>query len=222
MMHMADRQIGEILDLLQQLDLEKNTIVFLCGDNGGQSRFKDREHPDGFFAPNRNPRTGELFRGGKGNFYEGGLRVPMIVRWPGKVPAGQVTDHLSYFPDVMPTLAELAGLPRPPQTDGISLVPLLLGEDVAGRSQEKHQALFWESKGKMAVRLEDWKAIKPRANADFELYDLSKDIQELDNVAAQHPEIIDQVHQVVERCYTPERPGEVLDASIGFKNHQAK
>jgi arylsulfatase A-like enzyme len=122
----------------------------------------------------------------------------------------------------MPTLAELAGLPRPPQTDGISLVPLLLGEDVAGRPQEEHQALFWESKGKMAVRLGDWKAIKPRAKAEFELYDLGQDIEESDNVADQHPEIMKKVHQVVELCYTPERPGKTLDANIGFKSHQAK
>jgi arylsulfatase A-like enzyme len=222
MMHMADRHIGEILELLKELDLEDDTIVFLCGDNGGQSRFKDKDHPDGFFSPNRNPKTGELFRGSKGNFYEGGLRIPMIVRWPGKVDAGAVSDHLCYFPDIMPTLAELAGLDRPSQTDGISLVPLLLGEDTVGRGQEEHKALFWESKGSMAVRLGHWKAIKPKAKADFELYDLSNDLQELNNVADQHPEIMAGVRQVVEICYTPERPGQVLDETVGFKNHKAK
>ena len=222
MMHLADRHVGEILDLLRQLDIEKNTLVFLCGDNGGQARFKDKDHPDGFFSPNRNPHTGELFRGGKGIFYEGGLRVPMIVRWPGKVEAGAVTDHLCYFPDVMPTLAELAGLDRPAQTDGISLVPLLLGEDAAGRKQEEHQALFWESKGSMAVRLGNWKAIKPKAKADFELYDLKSDLQELNNVAHLHPDIMAKVQKVIEICYTPERPGKVLDESVGFRNHKAK
>jgi arylsulfatase A-like enzyme len=222
MMHLADRHVGEILDLLRQLDLEKNTLVFLCGDNGGHARFKDKDHPDGFFSPNRNPRTGELFRGGKGNFYEGGLRVPMIVRWPGKVEAGAVTDHLCYFPDVMPTLAELAGLDRPPQTDGISLVPLLLGEEAAGRKQQEHKALFWESRGSMAVRLGNWKAIKPKAKADFELYDLSTDIQELNNVVDQRPDVMAKVRKVIELCYTPERPGKVLDKSVGFRDHKAK
>jgi len=216
MLHMADRQIGELLELLQELKLEENTVVFLCGDNGGQARFKDKEHPDGFFAPNRNPVTGERFRGGKGNFYEGGLRLPMIVRWPGRVAAGKVTDHLSYFPDIMPTLTELAGLPRPPQTDGVSLVPLLLGEKVAGRKQKEHDALFWESRGSMAVRMGDWKAIKPKGKANFELYDLSTDIQEEHNVADQHPELVSRVHKVVKANFTPERPGRILDPNIGF------
>lgn len=146
----------------------------------------------------------------------------MIVRWPGKVDLGAVTDHLCYFPDVMPTLAELAGLDRPAQTDGISLAPLLLGEDAAGRKQEEHTALFWESKGSVAVRLGNFKAIKPKAKADFELYNLTDDIQELDNIADRHPEIMANVQKVIERCYTPERPGKVLDESVGFRNHQAK
>lgn len=217
MMHMTDRHIGEILELLKQLDLEENTIVFLCGDNGGAVRFRDKEHPDGFFSPNRDPATGKLFRGGKGNFYEGGLRVPMIVRWPGKVAADAVTDHLCYFPDIMPTLAEFAGLPRPAQTDGLSLVPLLLGEEAAGRKQEQHKALFWESRGTMAVRIGNWKAIKPKKNAQFELYDLDTDIEEQNDVADQHPEIMNKVQKVVELSYTPERPGEILDETIGFK-----
>ncbi len=217
MLHMADRHIGEILQLLRDLAIEDDTIVFVCGDNGGQARFRDAQHPDGFFAPNRNPVTGQLFRGGKGNFYEGGLRVPMVVRWPGKIAAGRVSDHLCYFPDIMPTLAELAGLPRPPQTDGLSLVPELLGPETVGRAQEQHQALFWESKGTMAVRLGNWKAIKPRPKAAFELYDLGADRQERHNVAQQHPEIMQQVAKVVELCYTPERPGQVLDPDVGFK-----
>ena len=222
MMHMVDRQIGETLDLLGELGIEENTLVFLCGDNGGYARFKDKDHADGFFSPNRDPLTGRLFRGGKGNFYEGGLRIPMIVRWPGHVRAGDVTDHLCYFPDIMPTLAELAELERPAHTDGISLVPLLLGEDTVGREQPNHQALFWESKGSMAVRLGNWKAIKPKANATFELYDLSNDIQELHDVVDRHPDIMAKVREVIRTSYTPEHPGEVLDASVGFKNHQAK
>ena len=105
---------------------------------------------------------------------------------------------------------------------GISLVPLLLGEEAAGRKQEEHKALFWESKGSMAVRLGNWKAIKPRAKADFELYDLSVDVEELDNVVDQHREIMAEVRKVIEISYTPERPGKVLDTSVGFKNHEAK
>ena len=153
MVHMVDRHIGEILALLRELDLEENTLIFVAGDNGGQARFKSEEYPDGFFSPNRNPKTGELFRGGKGDFYEGGLRIPMMVRWPGKIQGGLVSDFLWYFPDVMATLAELAGLEKPAQIDGISLAPLLLGEETAGRKQEEHEYLFWESRGSIAVRI---------------------------------------------------------------------
>lgn len=222
MLHMADRQIGEVLDLLKELGLEENTIVFLCGDNGGQERFRSDEYPDGFFAPNRNPRTGKLFRGGKGDFYEGGIRIPMLIRWPGKIKPGVVSDFLWYFPDVMPTLAELAGLEKPSQSDGISIVPLLLGEDVVGRRQEEHPYLFWESRGSVAVRLGNWKAIKPKADKDYELYDLSVDIEEKNDVARQHPEIIEKVLQIYKEAYVPERPGQILDESLGFKDHEAK
>ena len=112
MVEMVDRQIGEIMALLKELKIDDNTIVILCGDNGGQPYFKNKKHPHGVLAPNLNPRTGERFRGGKGNFYEGGCRIPFIAHWPGKIKAGSVSDHLGYFPDVMPTLAELAGAHR--------------------------------------------------------------------------------------------------------------
>jgi len=113
MVKMIDRQVGEILALLKELGIDENTIVFVSGDNGGQPYFlngdpskprpKEPPYPHGFFGPNLNPQTGVRFRGGKGNLYEGGLRIPMIVRWPGKIKPGRVSDHLWYFPDVMPT-----------------------------------------------------------------------------------------------------------------------
>ena len=81
----------DVLDLLRELDLEKNTIVFFCGDNGGNDYFKDAEHPRGFHGANVNPKTGVEFRGKKGNLYEGGLRIPMIARWPGKIAPGRVS-----------------------------------------------------------------------------------------------------------------------------------
>jgi arylsulfatase A len=141
MVEMADRQLGEILALLKELEIDRNTIVFVSGDNGGQAYFKNDAHPDGVFRPNVDPNSGVRFRGGKGNFYEGGLRVPFLVRWPGQIAVGSSTAHLCYFPDVLPTLAELAGTFAPRDLDGISLVPTLLGPQAAGREQLDHEYL---------------------------------------------------------------------------------
>ena len=155
---MADRQIGEILDMLKSLGVDDNTVVFLSGDNGGnQKPFSSEKYPRGFFGPNVNPKTGEYFRGGKGNLYEGGLRIAYMVRWPGKIESGTVSDHLGYFPDVMPTLAELTGAEMPKSIDGISFAPTLLG---SGKQQE-HPYLYWEFKGQVAVREGNWKALRP-------------------------------------------------------------
>ena len=93
-------------------------------------------------ARNVDPKTGVVFRGKKGNLYEGGLRIPLLVRWPGKIQPGRVSDLLWYFPDVLPTLAELAGVPPPKDIDGISIVPELLGEAAAGRKQAQHEFLY--------------------------------------------------------------------------------
>ena len=86
---MVDRNVGEVLDLLKELSLEENTIVFFTGDNGGQDRFKSKEHPRGFFGPNVNPKNGVEFRGGKGSLYEGGLKIPALVRWLARSKPGR-------------------------------------------------------------------------------------------------------------------------------------
>jgi len=220
MVEMADRQIGEILELLRELDIERNTIVIVCGDNGGQPYFKNDKHPHGFLAPNLDPRTGKRFRGGKGNFYEGGLRVPFIVRWPGRIKPGTVSDHLGYFPDVMPTLAELAGVEPRKDTDGISFVPILLGENETGRKQKKHEYLYWEDGRSCAVRMENWKAVRPNKAKPFELYDLNKDPEEKNNVAKLHPDILEKMAVFAKEAHTPPRHGKILDASLGFKGHK--
>ncbi len=114
MVTMVDRNVGQVVALLKELNLEDNTVVFFTGDNGGQDRFKSKEYPRGYFGPNVNPSNGVEFRGGKGNLYEGGLRIPFIVRWPGKIKPGRVSELLFYQPDVLPTLAELTGAQRRP------------------------------------------------------------------------------------------------------------
>ncbi|TWT75239.1 arylsulfatase [Allorhodopirellula solitaria] len=202
-LHMVDRQIGEIQSLLQELEIDDNTIFVVCGDNGGQDYFKTEDHPHGFFAPNLNPKTGERFRAGKGSLYEGGLKVPYLVRWPGKIEPGSVSDHLLCFQDVMPTLAQATGATSPP-TDGLSFLPTLLGES----NQPTHPYLYWEYQNQTAVRMDQWKAYKP-GNGAWELYDLSKDVEEQQNIANDRPEILKQMIADAEEAHEPIRPGTV-------------
>jgi arylsulfatase A len=226
MVNMADRQVGEIFKLLKELDIDEKTIVFFCGDNGGQAYFKNEAHPNGFFEPN-----GGVYRGGKGDLYEGGLRIPMIVRWPGKIEPSSVSDHLWYFPDVMPTLADIASAATPSNTDGISVLPTLLGEEVCGCEQKQHEYLYWEFGEGQAVRMGKWKLVKPSrrptglpkgTEPPFELYDLDTDISEQNNLAENHPDILAKLVEYAEQAHTPNIIGETLDPDLGFKGHDKK
>jgi len=233
MVNMIDRQVGQILAILEELDLDRITILFFCGANGGQPYFyrgepgkpksKEPPFPNGFFGPNLNPKTGERFRGGKGNLYEGGLRIPFIVRWPGHIEAGSTTDHLCCFTDIMPTLAELVDTKPAADTDGISMTPTLLGERKVGRKQKKHKYLYWEFGGQVAVRMDNYKAVKPGPNKPFELYDLSADIEEKVNIAGRHPQIVKQLAAFAQEAHTENIPGGYLPGGRekGFKGHQA-
>jgi len=214
MMLLVDRQIGELVDKLEQDGLADNTVIFLCGDNGGQDYFADEDHPRGRFAPNVNPQTGVQFKGEKRDLWEGGLRVPMMVRWPGKIEAGTTSDLLWYFPDVMPTLAELAGAKTPAHTDGISILPTLLGKG----EQQEHAFLYWEFGRQTAVRIGDWKAIRLRQDQPWRLYDLSRDVSETNDIASEHPNIIARVKEIARREHTPPRPGQVLDRELAIKD----
>ena len=211
MVHMVDRNVGEVLDLLQELDLEQNTIVFFTGDNGGQDRFKTKDRPRGFFGPNVNPVTGVEFRGGKGNLYEGGLRIPSIVRWPGKIDAGRISDLVWYQPDVFPTLAELTGGTAPDDLDGISILPEILGEQRAGRKQAEHPFLYWEFGSQTAVRMGQWKAIQPKKDQPWALYDLSVDVSEEHDVAKMHEALLAKMQELARESHAAERPGQYAD-----------
>jgi len=197
---MIDRNVGEILDLLKELKLDEKTIVFFCSDNGAAKRF-DGVHDS----------SGPL-KGAKRSMYEGGIRVPLIVRWPGRIAAGAASDLPWCFPDVMPTLAELAGATdtAPRDIDGISVVPTLLGEAAAGRAQKLHKYLFWAAgPGWRAARMGNWKAVARGADEPqldkLELYDLSKDIGEANNVAADNPEIARQMLGFLSEAWTQPR-----------------
>ena len=220
MVSMVDRNVGQILKLLQELKLEKDTIVFFTGDNGGQDRFRSPKNPRGFFGPNVNPINGKEFRGGKGNLFEGGLRIPYLVRWPDKIKSGQVNDLIFYQPDVLPTLAELTGARAPNDIDGISFLPTLLNQG----QQKKHKMLYWEFRGQTAVRKEYWKAIQTKPNRPWELYDLKNDISETENVAEKHPKILAEMKSFAKSSHEPVITGNYLDPkrSKHERDRQAK
>jgi hypothetical protein len=222
MVTMVDRNVGQVLDLLQDLDLEDNTIVFFTGDNGGQDRFRSKEHPRGYFGPNVDPKTGVEFRGGKGNLYEGGLRIPFIVRWPEKIEPGRVSDLLFYQPDVMPTLAELTGAKPPADIDGLSILPELIGADAAGHEQQKHEFLYFEFRSQVAVRMDHWKAIQPKEDGVWELYDLSTDVSETTNVAEQNRDILARMKTFAEQSHVPVQPGTFTDRTRHERDRKAK
>lgn len=197
MVTLLDRQVGEVLDKLKELGLDKNTIVIFSSDNG--------PHLEGGADPDYFDSNGPL-KGYKRDLYEGGIREPMIAWWPGKIQAGTTSDHLSAFWDVMPTLAELAGLEAPEHTDGISFLPVLLGKDVS----ENHEYLYWEfheQGGRQALCKGDWKLVRyhvtDTAKTTNELYDLRTDIGEANNVAEQHPEVVAGLLKLMEQARTP-------------------
>ena len=222
MVHLLDRNVGELLDLLDELGLSERTLVILSGDNGGVNYFRSEEHPRGFHAPNVDPRTGTEFRGQKGNLYEGGLRIPAIARWPGTIAAGGESDHLGYFPDFLPTFAELAGASAPDDVDGRSFVPTLLGPETAGREQEQAPYLYWELGGQVAVRAGHWKAVRPGKDRPFELYDLARDPSEQNDLAAGQPDRLAQLIQFASEAHEPVVEGVFHDRTLHEKDRAAK
>ena len=221
MVSMVDRQVGEVLDLLSELGLEENTLVVFCGDNGGNDYFRDADHPRGFHGANRDPITGVEFRGTKGTLYEGGLRIPMVMRWPGKIAARRVSNLLWYFPDVMPTIAELTGASLPDDIDGISIVPELIGEDAAGRKQNQHQYLYWELGDQIAVRQEYWKAVQSRRGG-WELYDLRSDPSEAEEVSAKYPTVLKRLRDYADEAHVAVVEGTFHNPALHERDRQAK
>lgn len=191
MISRLDWEIGKILNQLKELGIEDNTIVLFSSDNG--------PHQEGGRSPEFFNSSGP-FRGIKRDLYEGGIRMPFIVKWPGVVKPGTSSDHISAFWDVLPTLTDIAGTNTPKNIDGISFLPTLEGKHTV---QKKHDYLYWEfyeRGGKQAVRKENWKAIKQNvsknSDAPIELYDLSKDHRELDNLADKYPEIVKEMAEI--------------------------
>jgi hypothetical protein len=168
------------------------------------------------------PTTGVEFRGGKGDLYEGGLRIPAVARWPGRIAPGRTSDHVWYQPDILPTLAELAGAEVPEGVDGLSILPELLGEEVVGRKQERHEALYWEYRGQTAVRMGRWKAVRPAPEQPWELYDLEEDVSETESVALREPDRLREMTAFAEASHTPVVPGTYADRTAHEKDRWAK
>ncbi len=189
-----DRDIGRIMELLKQLELDERTIVFFTSDNGP---VPDRDYTN-FFNSNG------PYRGGKRDLYEGGIRVPLVVSWEGTIEPGSRSDHMGAFWDFLPTACELAGIEVPDGIDGISYLPALKQKE-----QPAHESLYWEfmaKGGKQAIRKGEWKLVRNDVISNppgtIELYDLKEDLQEEQNLADRNPEIVDELLEDMARSRT--------------------
>ncbi len=193
-----DRDIGRLMARLKALGLDDNTLIIFSSDNGPH---KEGQADPAFF------NSWGMLRGYKRALYEGGIRVPMIARWPGRIKAGSVSNHISAFWDFLPTCAELIGAEVSEDIDGVSMVPTLLGRPVR---QKKHEFLYWEfhEQGKkQAVRAGDWKGVRLNVAKDpdgpIELYNLKDDIGEKRNIANRHPQIVAKIAEYMKSARTP-------------------
>lgn len=203
MITLLDSYVGKMLDQLKELKNDRNTIVIFTSVTGPQH--------DAEIDPARFNSTGSL-RGFKHDLYEGGIRVPLIVRWPLEIKPGSVSDLPCAAWDILPTLAEAAHTSGPANIDGISLMPTLLG----GVQTNRHDYLYWESHDhgfKQAVRLGDWKMVRPDTGARLEVYNLKDDPGETRNVADQNPAVVAKITAALETARTDDPNWPVSDAT---------
>jgi uncharacterized sulfatase len=195
MISRMDADVGRVLDLLDERGIAENTVVMFSSDNG--------PHDEGGHDIERFNPSGPL-RGMKRDLYEGGIRVPMIVRWPATTPPGATSNHVGYFGDLMSTVAELAAIDCPDNVDSISIASTITDN---ADSQKEHAYLYWEfyeQGGKQAVRAGNWKAVRmPWKTGSTELYDLSDDIGEQTNVAAEHADTVKRLEVYMDEAHSP-------------------
>ncbi|WP_118196926.1 arylsulfatase [Albibacterium indicum] len=197
MVNRIDVYVGQVMEKLKELGLEENTLVIFTSDNGPAK--EGGADPD-FFNSNG------IFRGYKRDVYEGGIRVPFIAKWPGRIVSESKSDHIGAFWDLLPTLADIVSQDVPANIDGLSLLPAMTGEG----EQEDHEYLYWEfheQGGKQAVRKGKWKAVRLQVktqadNAPIELYDLDEDPSEQYNIASKHPELVDEMLSIMKNART--------------------
>lgn len=202
-----DQYIGEILARLQEYRQDSSTLILFTSDNG--------PHSEGGVDAKFHNSSGPL-RGIKRDLYEGGIRVPLLARWPGKVPAGRVSDEPWAMWDLLPTLAEVARVKPPKDIDGLSYLPTLLGQTQTNR----HEFLYWEfhERGfQQAARAGNWKAVRPKLGAPLEVYDLTTDLGETNNVAAAQPTVVARFEEYFKRART-ESPDYPVTAKAGKAN----
>lgn len=195
MVSRIDRYVGEVLDRLKALGIDRNTLVMFTSDNGPH---REGGNDPAFF------NSGAGFRGIKRALYEGGMRVPLIVRWPSVIKKPAVTAHMSASWDLLPTFASLLAAREIPQTDGISMLPLLKGT----KGQSTHPYLYWEfheENGRQAVRMGHWKGVRQQLvtqpDGPIELYDLQKDPSESTDLSSRYPEIVAQIDQIMKSAH---------------------
>ena len=176
-----DDSVGQVMAAIRKAGIEKKTVVFFLSDNGG---------------PTKELTSSNLpLRGGKGQLYEGGIRVPFMVQWKGTLPAGKVYDKMVVSTDIFATSLALAGVETMPETDGVNLIPYLLGKN-KGRPHEK---MYWRQGNKSAVRVGDWKLVRhgsSRRVGPWELYDLANDLSESKNLRSARPQKYEELLRV--------------------------
>jgi arylsulfatase len=200
MVSTLDEQVGAIVKKLKELGLYKNTLIVFSSDNGPT-------HNGGSDSPWFD--SGGPFKSkrgwGKGYVHEGGIRIPLIAEWPGKIQSNTHSDLISANWDAMPTLCRIAGVKPPRNIQGISYLPTLLGHP---KRQKKHPYLYWEFPGyggQQAVRKGKWKGIRmhiEKGNLKIQLFNLDKDIQEQHDVADQHPRIVEKIKRIMQQEHT--------------------
>lgn len=202
-----DNEIVKLMQLLKELNIDDNTLVIFASDNGNTNgNAKEDEISTREFFNHDSPRAGQ-----KGDIRDGAFHVPAAARWPKHIKPGQTSDHIWAMWDFMPTAAEIIGVDAPANTDGISILPTLLGE--TGK-QKKHDFLYWEYKEEQAVRMGDWYGYKNK-KGKLEIYDLMKNPEQDRDLTAEFPEIAKKIGEIMIKEHTPSdvwpSPGETQE-----------
>ncbi len=204
----VDTEIGKLMQLLKELDLDENTLVLFASDNGNTNgNAKEGETPTNHFFENESPRAGQ-----KGDIRDGAFHVPAIARWTNHISPGQESDHIWAMWDFFPTAADLIGVAPPEVTDGISILPTLMGES---EKQKKHDFLYWEYQEEQAVRMANWYGYKNK-KGKLEIYDLEKNPEQDRDLSDQYPDLAQKIDEIMKREHTPSdvwpSPGETEEA----------